>query len=174
MIQGDGAAALLWYVYRPLASAAPGDGGFRLTLYENDTLVYTMFNELRQPVQTLYFPLAEELRLRITGALDAAAWWLQDAPERIRAGHPAADAAMIGVAGFPMVVLDEMEAAAALPFATPRGHWARRLLLLLEDVSEMLAGCGIYLEPRSFGWNPDSVFPHEEQPQEGYDDFAGG
>lgn len=162
MIQGNDTAAVFWYVYRPLEKAGPGDGGFRLTLYENDILVYTMFNEMRQPVQTLNFTLPEAFRLRVMDALDAAAWWLEDIPAHLSAGRPAADAAMIGVAGFPMVVLDEMEQTAALPFATPRGHWARRLYLLLEDVSEMLAAHGIYLEPRRFGWNPDSVFPSEE------------
>ena len=42
MIQGTPCAALFWYVHRPMGQGHDGaDGGFTVTLYENDTLTYT-------------------------------------------------------------------------------------------------------------------------------------
>ena len=56
-------------------------------------------------------------------------------------------------------VVEELEESAFLPFATQRGHHARRIFLFLEDVSEMLSRFGFYLEPRRFSWDQQHIFP---------------
>ena len=66
---------------------------------------------------------------------------------------------MFGFAGHPMFVVEELEETAFLPFATQKGHCARRLFLLLEDVSELLARYGLYLEPQRFSWDGQHVYP---------------
>ena len=68
MIEGTPCAALFWYVHRPMGQGHDGaDGGFTVTLYENDTLTYTVFNALRQPVQQLAQRSVEILTACIEG-----------------------------------------------------------------------------------------------------------
>ena len=80
-------------------------------------------------------------------------------PQHMRCSHPPTCASMLGLAGHPMYVVEELEESAFLPFATQRGHHARRIFLFLEDVSEMLSRYGFYLEPRRFNWDQQHIFP---------------
>lgn len=163
MIEGPEIAALFWYIHRPMGkAAAPGDGGFTVTLYENDTLVFTMFNDMRMPVQSLTFPVPPSLREWYLMALDSADWWLRQMPLNLRSSHPPTSASLIGFWKHPMYVIEEIEEMASAPFATQQGHYARRLYLMLEDVSEMLAGCGLYLGPRQFTWDQRMIIPLEQ------------
>jgi len=160
MIQNQGVQALFWYVYRPMGrAAASGDGGFTLTLYENDTLTYTVFGPQRNPLQSFTFALPQEIRLRLMDLMDASVWWMQRMPLNMRAGRPPQSASLMGFYAQPMFVVEDLEETAFSPFATQRGHSARRLYLMLEDVSELLAGCGLYLEPARFSWNQQLIMP---------------
>ena len=157
MIQGPECAALFWYVHRPLG--ATGDGGFTVTVYENDTLTFTVFGPMRQVMQELTFPLPGEVREQLLDMVDSVHWWAGTMPENMRCSHPPTCASMLGLAGHPMYVVEELEESAFLPFATQRGHHARRIFLFLEDVSEMLSRYGFYLEPRRFNWDQQHIFP---------------
>lgn len=160
MIQSQGATALFWYIHRPMGrGAAPGDGGFTVTLYENDILTYTVFNAQRTPVQTLSFALPGEIRQRFMELLDCSCWWMQRLPLNMRASQAPQSASLMGFCGHPMFVVEDLEDTAFAPFATQKGHSARRLYLMLEDVSEILAGCGLYLEPMRFSWNQQLIMP---------------
>ena len=160
MIQGTPCAALFWYVHRPMSRGHDSmDGGFTVTLYENDTLTYTVFNALRQPMQQLAFPLPGEVREEYLRMVEYADWWMCRMPLTMRASHPPQSGSMFGFAGHPMFVVEELEETAFLPFATQKGHCARRLFLLLEDVSELLARYGLYLEPQRFSWDGQQVYP---------------
>lgn len=157
MIQGPECAALFWYVYRPLGQTA--DGGFTVTVYENDTLTFTVFDGMRQVLQALTFQLHPQAQEELLELIDSVDWWVGSMPESMRCSHPPECASMIGIAGHPMYVVEELEETAFLPFATQKGHFARRLFLFLEDVSEMLSRYGFYLEPRRFSWDQQNVFP---------------
>lgn len=157
MIQGPECAALFWYVHRPMGQT--GDGGFTVTIYENDTLSFTVFGEMRQVLQSLVFPLPMEVRDQLLDMIGSVQWWIGSMPQNMRASHPPSCASMLGIAGHAMYVVEELEETAFLPFATQKGHFARRLFLFLEDVSEMLSHYGFYLEPQRFSWDQQNVFP---------------
>ncbi|MBP3637698.1 MAG: hypothetical protein J6K13_09110 [Clostridia bacterium] len=157
MIQGGECAALFWYGHRPMGQTA--DGGFTVTIYENDTLVFSVFDGMRQVLQSLTFPLPMEVRDEVMDMVDSVQWWAGSMPQHMRCSHPPTCASMLGLAGQPMYVVEEMEEAAFLPFATQKGHCARRLFLFLEDVSELLSHYGFYLTPRQFTWDQQNVFP---------------
>lgn len=160
MIEGPEVAALFWYIHRPMGkSAMPGDGGFTVTLYENDALIFTVFNDMRTPIQSLTFPVPCELREQYMALLNASDWWLRSLPLNLRASQPPAHASLLGFCGHPMFVVEDIEIMAAAPFATQQGHFARRLYLMLEDLSEMLAGYGLYLEPARFTWDQRMISP---------------
>lgn len=157
MIQGPECAPLFWYVHRPLGQTE--DGGFTVTIYENDTLTFTVFGAMRQVLQSLTFPLPMEVREQTEDMVDSVQWWIGSMPETMRASHQPMTASMLGLAGHPMYVAEELEAMASLPFATQKGHFARRLYLFLEDMSEMLSHYGFYLEPQRFSWDQQNIFP---------------
>lgn len=157
MIQSPECAALFWYVYRPLGQTA--DGGFTVTIYENDTLTFTVFGEMRQVLQELTFQLPQDVQDELVDMADSVAWWVGQMPESMRCSHPPSCASMLGIAGHPMYVVEELEESAFLPFATQKGHFARRIFLFLEDVSELLSRFGFYLEPQRFSWDQQNVFP---------------
>jgi len=157
MIQEPECAALFWYVHRPLGQG--NDGGFRVSVYENDTLTFTVFGPMSQVLQELVFPLPGEVREQIIDMAESVRWWVGIMPENMRCSHQPTCASMLGLAGHPMYVVEELEETAFLPFATQKGHCARRIFLFLEDVSEMLSRYGFYLEPRRFNWDQQHIFP---------------
>lgn len=165
MIQEPDCAAVFWYVHRPLGQ--PDDGGFTVTIYENDTLNFKVFDGAKQAIQSLTFPLPEEVRDQVEDMIDSVAWWIGSMPETMRASYPPTCASMLGLNGHPMYVAEELADMAALPFATQKGHFARRLYLFLEDVSELLSSYGFYLEPQRFGWDQNNIFPMMSQGQDG-------
>lgn len=159
MIQGPESTPLFWYVHRPLGQTA--DGGFTVTIHDDDILEFKVFDSMRQPLQVLNFQLPPQLQDQLLDMIDSVQWWIGQMPENMRCSHPPACASMLGLAGHPMYVVEELEETAFLPFATQKGHIARRIFLFLEDVSEMLSHYGFYLEPQRFSWNQQTIFPVE-------------
>lgn len=157
MIQGPECAALFWYVHRPLVQC--GDGGFSVTVYENDILCFRIFDSMRQVVQELNFALPSQVREQLWEMIDGVACWRNTMPQNLRCSHPPSCASMLGLAGHPMYVVEELEETAFLPFATQRGHFARQIFLFVEDVSEMLYHCGFRLELQRFNWDQENIFP---------------
>ncbi len=157
MIQEPECAALFWYVHRPMVQG--NDGGFSVVIYENDVLCFRIFDGMRQVVQELNFALPSHVREQLHRMMESVQWWRDVMPQNLRSSHTPAQASMLGLYGHPMYVVEELEEAACLPFATQRGHLARRIFLFLEDVSEMLCRCGFRLEPRGFDWDKQNVFP---------------
>lgn len=157
MIQAPECAALFWYVHRPLVQSS--DGGFSITVYENDILCFRLFGPMRQVVQELNFPLPGQVREQLWSMIASVQWWSSALPQNLRCSHPPTCASMLGLAGHPMYVVEELEETAFLPFATQRGHCARRIFLFIEDVSEMLSHYGFYLEPQRFSWDQQNIFP---------------
>lgn len=157
MIQGPECAALFWYVHRPLT---PGnDGGFSVTVYENDILCFRLFDGLRQVVQELNFALPAQVREQLLGMIAQVDWWRGVQPQNQRCSHQPTCASMLGLSGHPMYVVEELAEAASLPFATQRGHFSRRIFLFVEDVSEMLYHYGFRLELQRFNWDRENIFP---------------
>lgn len=157
MINENGPAALFWYIHRPMGQTE--DGGFTVTIYENDVLSFTVFGGMRQVLQQLDFPIPPEIRENILLMAGGVQWWAEELPQHMRSPHQPARASMLGMAGHPMYVVEELAETAFLPFATKRGHHARRIFLFLEDVSEMLSHYGFYLELERFDWDRQNIFP---------------
>ena len=145
---------LFTYQYRPDSySQNMKDGGFKIALFGNNTLVYTEFNRMQSIAAVYTFLVSPEVLGRYMMMLDGEGWWLSRHPLNIRGQGRPGYKAMMGVTGHPMFSVDDLEDVIQLPFNDERGMLARRMCLLLENVSSLLIPCGLYVTPRSFLWD---------------------
>lgn len=151
---------LFTYQYRPDGNAQGfKDGGFKIALFGNNTLVYTRFNKVQSAVAVYTFLVSPEVLGRYMMMLDGEGWWLCRQPLNISGRGRPGYRAMMGVTGHPMFTVDDLEDMIRLPFNDERGMLARRMCMLLENVSALLIPCGLYVSPRSFLWDKRMTGP---------------
>lgn len=154
MVDEPMVSELFSYQYRPYGLSQNGkDGGFRLALLSNNTLVYTTFNRMQTPMSTYVFPVSPEVLGRYMMMLDGEGWWLCRQPLNIRSGLRPGYTALMGMSGHPLFTVDDLETVARRPFNDEMGLMARRMCILLEHVAALLIPCGLYVTPHSFIWD---------------------
>ena len=154
MVGGPALTELFSYQYRPYSySQNQQDGGFKLALFGNNTLVYTTFDKMQTAKEVYTFYIAPEVLARYMMILDGEGWWLCRQPLNIGGQGRQGYTAMMGVTGHPMFSVDDLESMARRPFNDERGLLARRMYGMLEIVSALLIPCGLYMTPHSFVWD---------------------
>ena len=154
MVGGPMLTELFTYQYRPYSlSQNASDGGFKLALFGNNTLVYTTFNRMQSVMAVYTFLISPEVLARYMMMLDGEGWWLSRQPLNISGQGRVGYKAMMGVTGHPMFSVDDLEDLVRRPFNDERGLLARRMCVMLENVSELLIPCGLYMTPHSFVWD---------------------
>lgn len=158
MIEYAGLAELFTYQCRPFALARDAsDGGFKLSLFGDHRVVYTTYNQAQIPLGTSVFHVGPEVLERYWSMFQYEDWWLRAQPLQVQAVGVPGYTAMIGVTGHPMFTVDDLERAVLLPFHDERGLLARRMYVMLENVSSLLLPYGLYLTPSSFRWDQQPV-----------------
>ena len=154
MVGGPMLTELFTYQYRPFSlSQNAADGGFKLALFGNNTLVYTTFNRMQSVMAVYTFLISPEVLGRYMMMLDGEGWWLSRQPLNISGSGKVGYTAMMGVTGHPMFSVDDLEDVVRRPFNDERGLLARRMCVMLENVSALLIPCGLYMTPHSFVWD---------------------
>ena len=154
MVGGPMLTELFSYQYRPYSrSMHANDGGFKLALFGNNTLVYTTFDKLQSAKEVYTFLVAPEVLNRYMMMLDGAGWWLSRHPLNISGQGRVGYKAMMGITGHPLFAVDDLEELARRPFNDERGLLARRMCVMLENVAALLIPCGLYMTPHSFVWD---------------------
>ena len=160
MVGGPMLTELFTYQYRPYSySQNPMDGGFKLALFGNNTLVYTTFNRMQSVVAVYTFLVPPEVLGRYMMLLDSEGWWLSRQPLNISNRGRVGYTAMLGVTGHPMFAVDDLEEVVQRPFNDERGLLARRMCMMLENVSALLIPAGLYMTPHSFVWDRRVIDP---------------
>ncbi len=155
---GNGAArAVFCYVYQP--NPAAGDGGFALNLFDNDIAVFTCYDVSGNPVDEKGFQLPQGAARQTQLLAYRCRSWLQDVPAHMRVHETCQYASTIGLDGFPLICLEDFCEMMYCPFRSARGHYARMLYNLLEDISNVLWQCGLDLQPFSFTWDANRIAP---------------
>ena len=145
-----------YLVYRP---QDPGFAGFTLNLYADDQLVYTTYDASRRPTGECSFRVGPEIRERYFRMLNYAMPWLRHVPDRLGSGERPQTESSFGFSGHPMFRVEDLTDLLSLDFGSQRGHYARQIYNLLEDISSVLALYGFDLRPDGFSWMPDVVEP---------------
>lgn len=154
MVGGPMLTELFTYQYRPYSlSQNANDGGFKLALFGNNTLVYTTFDRMLTAKEVYTFLIAPDVLVRYMRMLDSASWWLSRHPLNISGQGRVGYRGMMGVTGHPLFSVDDLEELAQRPFNDERGLLARRMCVLLENVAELLIPYGLYMTPHSFVWD---------------------
>jgi len=167
MNQAPACGPVFHYIYRPLSGRThPEDGGFTVTLYDNDVLVFTVFAAPCYPVSTNAFLLPESVRLDYFALVDQADAWLKTQPANLRGSDTPAFSSFFGFDGHPPFIVSDMPLLASLPCGDPIGRSARKLYVLFEDFAALLQHTGFTMTLNSFTWDPAGVTPLETLPPE--------
>ena len=154
MVSGPVLAELFSYQYRPLRhSRSQADGGFKIALLGNNTIVYTTFSRADVPLTRCVFPVSPDVVMYCMRLMISESWWICHMPLLMSSRSHPGSKSVIGMAGHPQFTVEDLMDTAQLPFNSERGLWARRMVVLLENVSEMLISCGLYLTLSSFLWD---------------------
>ena len=152
------------YAYRPGSAV---DGGFSVNLYNDDTLSFTAFDARRCPVGEEHFPLAKGTARQVLGLIGNADGWLRAFPPRMAAQERPVHISNIGVDGYPLFQLEDFDRLLQCEFRSTRGHYARLMYNLIEDISALLDARGFRLTLTSFGWDSARIAAMQaEQRQE--------
>ena len=166
MVGGPMLTELFSYQYRPYSrSQNANDGGFKLALFGNNTLVYTTFDRTQSVKEAYTFLIAPEVLGRYMMMLDGAGWWLSRHPLNISGQGRQGYTAMLGLTGHPMFSVDDLEDVVLRPFNDERGLLARRMCVMLENIAALLIPCGLYMTPNSFVWDKRVTRPVAVQEQ---------
>lgn len=157
----QGVMSVFAYGYRPMIPANENDGGFTVNLLENDQLVFSQMNRQNQTIRSLVFPLPATVRIRYLNLVNYARPWLRNVPLHLCSGDGSDSMTQysFGFCGYPLLRIDDMPLLLDSPFRTTRGHYARLVYGLMEDVSTLLLPCGINLLPYDFLWDPKRIQP---------------
>lgn len=155
MQQNTCGAMLFSFRYQPvLAAQREDDGGFQVALYGNNTLVYTAMHRDGRILSTNTFAISPAVLGDYLYMVDCETWWLRGLPLNVSKFQQPHSRVMFQFSGHPTFTVDDIFEAAGLPFNSQRGLLARRLLLMLEGLADMLTSCGLYLAPWNFRWDP--------------------
>lgn len=163
-LRRDSIRSVFCYAYRPCHSQ---DGGFAVNVYTDDVLTFATFDPYRQPLQELVFHLRKGSAQRVLALIERADPWLRTFPLRMCC-KPQPDAvSLIGVDGYPLFQMEDFTSLMTCEFRSIRGHNARLMFNLLEDVAAVLSKEGCNLTLTGFGWHNEYIRP--EPPETGAD-----
>lgn len=139
------------YAYRPLLQRDPADIGFSVNLAYDGLLEYTIYNDNREPMKTLYYKLPQEVAVRYARIVDYAQPWLRRVPPLMSSGdEPVAEYSFV-FRGNPLFRIEDLiQLIQADSFRNVRGHYTRLVYCLFEDIASILACYGVDLTPKRF------------------------
>ena len=138
------------YAYRP---GDLRDGGFAVNVFSDDTLSFSTYDGRRHLLAEQRFVLPAGTHQRVLGYIRAADDWLWNFPARMVARQPSRQIATVGLDGYALFQLEDFAELLNCGFLSTRGHCARLMFNLLEDIGAALGSCGFRLNLDSFGWN---------------------
>ena len=148
----DTSSCIFCYAFRPGNGI---DGGFTVNVFGDGNLVFTTYDGSRVQQQELYFLLPRGTEQRILSLIHGADSWLVGFPLRMAGKRFPDQISTVGLDGCSLFQLEDFDLLLDCPFRSTRGHYARLMYNLLEDICAVLASCGYTLTLDSFGWNAD-------------------
>lgn len=156
----QGGLSVFSFAYRPVMPGHPADGGFSVNLMDDDVLVYTEYDAQSRVTRELYFPLPTRVREQYLRMVQYASPWLRNVPSRMRLREESVSEYTFGFCGCPMFRIEDMvQLMDSCAFRSVRGHYTRLVYSLFEDISSILLGCGVDLQPSAFRWDTGRIQP---------------
>lgn len=166
MVQTMGPHPLFWYIYSPQKQRGhrkSGAEGFNVILYSDGTLVQSRYDESGLHLrERSCFQLPVQIAYDFMSILDSEEWWIRGLPENIRATGRPAYTCMFAYVRHPLFVCEDLMKMTQLEDVNRNGVYARRLLVMMEFITEMLYRYGVLLTLDSFKWDWDKCGPVPE------------
>lgn len=157
---------MFYYGYRPLSDTCryfPDDGGFSVSLYHDGQLVFDMLRQDGSMYSQYVYQLPAELCSRLLEYADHEATWLSAVPSHLQLPYDRAPRfeSRVGVAGYPLVICDDIPQMIRMSFMDGMGRAARKLCCMMEDIAELMAPYGISLYLNGYGCDDNRIKPVE-------------
>ena len=151
--------AVFCYAYEP---GHMRDGGFTVNVFSNDMLSFSTFGPNHRLLREYHFVLPPGTAMHLVELIEDADSWLWNFPPRMCFKEKPDHISTIGLDGYPLFRLEDFQEMATVnEFRSIRGHYAREMMNLIEEIAALLASCGFQMTPRSFVW-PDTIRPLPE------------
>jgi len=170
MIPQPDCAAVFHYAYRPLSAEmkhTPDDGGFTLTLFQDNRLVAIHYNGQMLAQQQVTYRLPTEAKMKLLALLDSHEPVLRSLPERmfLPQGMQPRFLSRFGFEGHPFLCTEDIPQLVRLDFGDPVGRAARYLCAFFEDVAELFVPYGVEFYLNGY------VVKHEQTPPQDTQSF---
>lgn len=151
MIVSNRAQAVFHYAYRPLTrdrGINANDGGFSVTLYPNNILLITYYNDRGQPRHQTELVARDGVVARMRALISSTSGWFGHVPANMQLKdgryHPRF-ISRIGLEGYHMMEIEDAPCISQGVFLDEDARTARKLVVLLEDACDILRDCGLIL-----------------------------
>ena len=162
MLYGQDKKAVFAYTYRPsVPTHGPRDGGFSVNLFETDMLTFDCLDPDRNLISEQVFAVPPTLRMRLLALVQSNASWLGSYPVcmRVNTDRRPVYTSYLGLEGFPLFMFEDLTTLMDCPFRSVRGHYARTMYNLLEDISSLFYPYGFNMTLEGFPWDPNIISP---------------
>lgn len=168
MVEYEGAVPVFAYAYLSHERVWSGPRAFRITIYQDDTLMFRTFNEREEILESDFFHLAPGTASRLSEQIDHEGWWMGTVPLLIQADSKPRSTSLFGFAGHPMFRCEDLSSMIVRDFGSHRGQLARGLFFMLENTAILLRQSNLELRTDRFQWDwgKASLFEPEYAPKE--------
>lgn len=153
MVDYEGTMPIFAYAYLTHDRRWTGPRAYRITIYQDDTLMFRTFNEREEVLDTDFFYLVPGTAAKLTVQIEHEGWWMGTVPLLIQADSKPHSTSMFGFSGHPMFRCEDLGNMIARDFGSHRGQLARGLYFMLENTAILLRQSNLILKLDSFEWD---------------------
>ena len=128
MVDYEGTMPIFAYAYLTHDRRWTGPRAYRITIYQDDTLMFRTFNEREEVLDTDFFYLVPGTAAKLTVQIEHEGWWMGTVPLLIQADSKPHSTSMFGFS-------------------------ARGLYFMLENTAILLRQSNLILKLDSFEWD---------------------
>ena len=154
MVDYEGTMPIFAYAYLTHDRRWTGPRAYRITIYQDDTLMFRTFNEREEVLDTDFFYLVPGTAAKLTVQIEHEGWWMGTVPLLIQADSKPHSTSMFGFSGHPMFRCEDLGNMIARDFGSHRGQLARGLYFMLENTAILLRQSNLILK---------TLFPIQKQ-----------
>ena len=152
MVDYEGTMPIFAYAYLTHERRWTGPRAYRITIYQDDTLMFRTFNEREEVLDTDFFYLVPGTAAKLAVQIEHEGWWMGTVPLLIQADSKPHSTSMFGFSGHPMFRCEDLGNMIARDFGSHRGQLARGLYFML-DTAILLRQSNLILKLDSFEWD---------------------
>ncbi len=145
--------AVFCYGYQP---GSQRDGGLVVNVFSNDMLSFSTYDLQHRPIEEVCFVLPVGTAMKLIRYIQKGDSWLWNFPPRMCFKETPDRISTSVRDGYPLFRLEDFQLMATVnEFRSTRGHYARNMLNLMEEIAALLDTCGFQLTLHTFSWLPE-------------------